>query len=109
MELKQKIIHESLKLFSLKGFLSTSLHDILKASKTSKGGFYNHFQSKEDLFFAVLRRAQTIWRMKCLKGLDQVAYVRFASVYRDFKDAHEFVETIRGLLGGKDKQHLGQV
>lgn len=41
--------------------------------------------------------------MSELKGLDQVAYVRFASVYRDFKDAHEFVETIRGLLGGKDK------
>ena len=38
-----------------------------------------------------------------LQGLDQVAYVRFASVYRDFKDAHEFVETIRGLLDPRDK------
>ena len=34
-----------------------------------------------------------------LKGLDQVAYVRFASVYREFKDANEFVDTIRSLLG----------
>ena len=41
--------------------------------------------------------------MLALKGLDQVAYVRFASVYRDFKDAHEFVETIRGLLGSREK------
>lgn len=41
--------------------------------------------------------------MLSLKGLDQVAYVRFASVYRDFKDAHEFVETIRGLLGPREK------
>ncbi len=41
--------------------------------------------------------------MSELKGLDQVAYVRFASVYREFKDAHEFVETIRGLLGGSEK------
>jgi transcriptional repressor NrdR len=40
--------------------------------------------------------------MSELKGLDQVAYVRFASVYRDFKDAHEFVETIRSLLGRHD-------
>ncbi len=38
-----------------------------------------------------------------LKGLDQVAYVRFASVYRDFKDAHEFMETIRGLLDSRAK------
>ncbi|MGH9320387.1 MAG: transcriptional regulator NrdR [Vicinamibacteria bacterium] len=40
--------------------------------------------------------------MSELKSLDQVAYVRFASVYRDFKDAHEFVETIRSLLGRQD-------
>ena len=32
--------------------------------------------------------------MSELKGLDQVAYVRFASVYREFKDANEFVDTI---------------
>lgn len=37
--------------------------------------------------------------MQELKSLDQVAYVRFASVYRDFKDANEFVDAIRGLLG----------
>lgn len=41
--------------------------------------------------------------MSELKAVDQVAYVRFASVYRDFKDAHEFVETIRGLLDSKEK------
>jgi transcriptional repressor NrdR len=40
--------------------------------------------------------------MSELKSLDQVAYVRFASVYREFKDAHEFVETIRSLLGRHD-------
>ena len=37
--------------------------------------------------------------MQELKQLDQVAYVRFASVYREFKDANEFVDTIRSLLG----------
>ncbi len=71
MELKEKIIHESLKLFSLKGFLSTSIHDILEASNTSKGGFYNHFESKEELFFAVLKEAQKIWREKNLEKLQR--------------------------------------
>jgi len=33
-----------------------------------------------------------------LRGLDEVAYVRFASVYRRFKDAGEFLEEIRSLL-----------
>lgn len=32
-----------------------------------------------------------------LKKLDQVAYVRFASVYRQFKDARDFISEVKGL------------
>lgn len=35
-----------------------------------------------------------------LKEIDQVAYVRFASVYRDFKDVHEFMAELSTLLSG---------
>ena len=72
MNLKDTIIHESLKLFSLNGFLSTSIQDILSAANTSKGGFYNHFSSKEDLFYQVLEEARKIWRDKNLHGLDEI-------------------------------------
>ncbi len=37
--------------------------------------------------------------MARLKGLDTVAYIRFASVYRDFKDVREFKEELEQLLG----------
>jgi transcriptional repressor NrdR len=30
-----------------------------------------------------------------------VAYIRFASVYRDFKDVSEFKEELEGLLSGR--------
>ena len=72
MALKETIINESLKLFSLKGFISTSLLDILSAANASKGGFYNHFASKEALFYQVLDEARTIWRERNLTGLDKV-------------------------------------
>ena len=36
--------------------------------------------------------------MRKLKDLDEVAYVRFASVYREFKDVNTFVEEIGKLL-----------
>ena len=68
-DLKNRIISESLKLFSLKGFLSTSLNHILEAANTSKGGFYNHFKSKEELFFAVMNEARRSWRERNLVGL----------------------------------------
>jgi TetR/AcrR family transcriptional repressor of nem operon len=97
MTLKHTIIHESLKLFSLKGFLSTSIGDIMKAANTSKGGLYNHFSSKEELFHAVLSEARKIWREKTLYQLDQTdkpieKLIRLLRNYRDryLKDADHF-------------------
>ena len=36
--------------------------------------------------------------MELLKALDQVAYVRFASVYREFKDVRDFVDELEPIL-----------
>jgi transcriptional repressor NrdR len=48
--------------------------------------------------------------MQHLKELDTVAYIRFASVYRDFKDVSEFKQELEDLLAGKKtaaaKEHL---
>jgi len=38
--------------------------------------------------------------MDALAGLDQVAYVRFASVYRDFREAKDFEAFVGGLRRG---------
>jgi transcriptional repressor NrdR len=40
--------------------------------------------------------------MEQLKELDQVAYVRFASVYRNFREAKDFEEFVGKLGGGQD-------
>ena len=37
--------------------------------------------------------------MEKLKSLDEVAYVRFASVYKQFKDINTFMEELKKLLG----------
>lgn len=42
--------------------------------------------------------------MKQLREVDQVAYVRFASVYRDFADVETFVAEIEKLLGQERKE-----
>ncbi|MBR4295378.1 MAG: transcriptional repressor NrdR [Clostridia bacterium] len=40
--------------------------------------------------------------MKKLKSLDHVAYVRFASVYREFKDLDTFLKELKELKKSKD-------
>jgi len=39
--------------------------------------------------------------MERLRDLDKVAFVRFASVYREFKDVDQFMATLKGLLEGQ--------
>ncbi len=41
--------------------------------------------------------------MEKLKFIDDVAYVRFASVYRQFKDVGQFMVELKDILG-KDKK-----
>jgi transcriptional repressor NrdR len=42
--------------------------------------------------------------MQHLRQLDQVAYVRFASVYRDFADVRDFVEELQPMLEKTDQR-----
>jgi transcriptional repressor NrdR len=39
--------------------------------------------------------------MERLRGLDKIAYVRFASVYRDFQDVEEFLNEINTVVRGR--------
>jgi len=43
-------------LFFSKGFEATTVQDIMKMANVSKGGFYHHFTSKEELMLAVFNR-----------------------------------------------------
>ncbi len=40
--------------------------------------------------------------MERLKAIDEVSYVRFASVYREFKDINTFLDEIKGLMTNKN-------
>ena len=54
------------------------------------------------------REVPTRWigekMMEGLAKLDEVAYVRFASVYRQFKDINEFMDELKGLLDTRKEQ-----
>ncbi len=66
-----------------------SLNDLISSieSELRDGGTTEI--SSQDLGSMVLKR---------LLELDKVAYIRFASVYRDFKDVDEFSEELRSLI-----------
>jgi TetR/AcrR family transcriptional regulator, cholesterol catabolism regulator len=50
-----QFIETAMKLFAEKGYHSTSIQDIVDAWGISKGAFYHHFSSKEDLMLAIIQ------------------------------------------------------
>ncbi|KPK98362.1 MAG: NrdR family transcriptional regulator [Omnitrophica WOR_2 bacterium SM23_72] len=58
-------------------------------------------QRKSDREVSASRIGELV--MEKLKAIDDVAYVRFASVYRQFKDVGQFMEELKDILG-KEKR-----
>jgi AcrR family transcriptional regulator len=72
-ERKKQVIKFAHQLFIEKGYLSTSIQDIIEFSGISKGTFYNYFSSKSELLLAVFKMIYKRWekeRNELLIGQD---------------------------------------
>jgi AcrR family transcriptional regulator len=67
---RERILRAAMELFRRHGFHNTSLARILQDADITKGGFYFHFKSKEDLGFAVLERTKDFWMTNVIAALD---------------------------------------
>ena len=56
---RQDIINAALRLFAVHGYQPTSTCDIIEAVSISKGAFYHHFKSKQDLALTVLDQVRS--------------------------------------------------
>jgi TetR/AcrR family transcriptional repressor of nem operon len=56
LETREIILGEAARLFALKGYHDTKLHEVMKAAQVTTGAFFHHFGGKEDLGFAVIDR-----------------------------------------------------
>lgn len=56
MGLKEKILEASFELFVSKGYDETTVSDIIKRAGSSRGGFYHHFDSKEDILEVITEK-----------------------------------------------------
>lgn len=69
---RQLIIDRSLQLFSVKGYYSTSINNILEATNLTKGGLYGHFDSKEAIWYAIYEEAVQRWRQVVFDGVNRI-------------------------------------
>lgn len=120
-------------LFFTKGYDDTTMADILAAAGISKGGFYHHFKSKDELLFGVLDRmvdalfgqldltsqgtatsamdqlnAFIHLRSDYLKEHDYEGQVEFFSVMNDAKNS-SLLAAFKRVVGGVASPHLAQI
>lgn len=84
-EKRQHILQCTHKLFMEKGYLETSLQDILEASDVSKGTFYNYFISKSDL------------TLELLQGLDAKLSTDFTVMFYE-KGSNDEIDNVKKIL-----------
>ncbi|WP_416828842.1 TetR/AcrR family transcriptional regulator [Ectobacillus polymachus] len=104
---KQEIITAATKLFSQKGYLATSIQDIVEHSGMSKGTFYNYFHSKEELILSCIKNYHEILSEKLAvlahQSLDEKtkfmkqlqAIMEHAFEHRDFTQMQIHEQTLR--------------
>jgi len=68
---RQRILDAATEVFSEKGYHGAAVDDIVKASQTSKGSFYFHFPSKQDIFFSLVDRLIASLERSAEEAIDQ--------------------------------------
>jgi len=84
-ERKKEIMDTSLRLFLTKGFEETSIQNIIDEISISKGGFYHHYKSKNELLDAIALK----------KAEDYVHLWRNLKEYTSLSGKEKFIEIFR--------------
>ena len=114
MNTKEKIIYESLNLFSKKGFDAVSVRDIANAVGIKASSLYNHFKNKQDIIDTIIEKySQYITKffeyIKITTLIDNIKINKSSWIYNDqfFKSSlaifkfyleDEFIVKFRKLL-----------
>lgn len=95
MRTRDKIIFESLKLFSSKGYDGVSMREIAAAVGIKGASIYNHFKGKEDIFNAIFE--EMIKRYENAAAIIKIPTEQEATVYLN-TDENQLIQMAEGLF-----------
>lgn len=91
---REQILQAARKLFTERGYHYTSVYDLFDHAETTKGAFFHHWKTKEDLALSLVQQIGTYFEEKYLAILEQPGRGR------------ERLETAINLLSDSTKQDL---
>jgi AcrR family transcriptional regulator len=101
------LLTEALELFAAKGYVSTTVDDIVTAAGTTRATFYLHFSSKADLMGALMSRADQIMTAEDDPTLTSVIESGSRALIRAWLDRkmHQWVEVRPYLVASIEAVH----
>ena len=101
---KDKIISASWELFSRQGYDSTTIDDIISLAGISRGTFYHHFSSKEELLFTMAHlfdESYESWETSLSSGMDAreklLSFTRYSLGAVEFSPYKSFLAELYGM------------
>lgn len=92
-----RIVDEAARLFRRHGYDGVGIEQIMAAARLTRGGFYAHFRSKEDLFAAVMEREPDfVRRLRARRGATRETLGRQA------------LEVVAGYLALENRERVGR-
>mgnify|MGYP005852706093 CR=1 FL=1 len=105
---REQILQGAMQVFLKQGYANTSMDRVASAAGVSKQTIYSHFQDKEGLFTALIRRI-TIERIQLelgaemLQGEPEAVLRRLAQVYFDKLASEEYMALIRVVIAESNR------
>ncbi len=96
---REAIVEAAGQMFRERGYRASNIRGVMQQAGLTVGGFYNHFESKEDLLAATLPHIVHVSQEMHRQGIDQLPPREWLRVVIDRYLSHEHLELLRQGLG----------
>lgn len=112
---REQILDVSVQVFARNGFHSTSMNDVAEAAGVTKPVLYQHFDSKQDLYLALLDEAGNRLRNAISKAVSGASTGKeqtergFKAYFRWVAEDHDAFLLLFGLRANRDEQSTAAI
>ena len=112
---REQILDVSVQVFARNGFHSTSMNDVAEAAGVTKPVLYQHFNSKQDLYLALLEEAGNRLRNAVAKAVSTAANGKeqtelgFRAYFRWVADDHDAFLLLFGSRASRDEESTAAI
>lgn len=112
---REQILDVAVRVFALNGFHSTSMNDVADAAGVTKPVLYQHFESKQDLYRALLEEAGSRLRSAITDAVvgatsgKQQTELGFKAYFRWVADDHDSFLLLFGLRANRDEESTATI